>query len=306
MIYQSLFTIFILLAGGYISKLIKVLKQKQSRSLFDFVVVFALPCLIFDKIYHLNFNFSLILLIFAGFISTSLAGIISVIVGRVFKFSKPTILSMFVLSAFGNTLFVGMPVVSNVFGEEFVGEVIMYDSLAGAIPISILVPLILAMNNGEKVTIVKNIKTIIYFPPFIGLVLGLALKDFKIPEFVFAPIRMFGDSATPVALFAIGLSLGFNAIKSSYKSTVIVLFIKMILAPAIFILILQCFGAAFDKSTLIAVLESSMPTATIVCVMVMKAKLDSNLAASSVAFGLVLSVITLPILLNILTGLSTF
>lgn len=306
MIYQSLFTIFILLAGGYISKLIKVLKQKQSRSLFDFVVVFALPCLIFDKIYHLNFNFSLILLIFAGFISTSLAGIISVIVGRVFKFSKPTILSMFVLSAFGNTLFVGMPVVSNVFGEEFVGEVIMYDSLAGAIPISILVPLILAMNNGEKVTIVKNIKTIIYFPPFIGLVLGLALKDFKIPEFVFAPIRMFGDSATPVALFAIGLSLGFNAIKSSYKSTVIVLFMKMILAPAIFILILQCFGAAFNKSTLIAVLESSMPTATIVCVMVMKAKLDSNLAASSVAFGLVLSVITLPILLNILTRLSTF
>ena len=306
MIYQSLFTIFILLAGGYISKLIKVLKQKQSRSLFDFVVVFALPCLIFDKIYHLNFNFSLILLIFAGFISTSLAGIISVIVGRVFKFSKPTILSMFVLSAFGNTLFVGMPVVSNVFGEEFVGEVIMYDSLAGAIPISILVPLILAMNNGEKVTIVKNIKTIIYFPPFIGLVLGLALKDFKIPEFVFAPIRMFGDSATPVALFAIGLSLGFNAIKSSYKSTVIVLFMKMILAPAIFILILQCFGAAFDKSTLIAVLESSMPTATIVCVMVMKAKLDSNFAASSVAFGLVLSVITLPILLNILTRLSTF
>lgn len=306
MIYQSLFTIFILLAGGYISKLIKVLKQKQSRSLFDFVVVFALPCLIFDKIYHLNFNFSLILLIFAGFISTSLAGIISVIIGRVFKFSKPTILSMFVLSAFGNTLFVGMPVVSNVFGEEFVGEVIMYDSLAGAIPISILVPLILAMNNGEKVTIVKNIKTIIYFPPFIGLVLGLALKGFEIPEFVFAPIRMFGGSATPVALFAIGLSLGFNAIKSSCKSTVIVLFMKMILAPAIFILILQCFGAAFDKSTLIAVLESSMPTATIVCVMVMKAKLDSNLAASSVAFGLVLSVITLPILLNILTGLSTF
>ncbi len=306
MIYQSLFTIFILLAGGYISKLIKVLKQKQSRSLFDFVVVFALPCLIFDKIYHLNFNFSLILLIFAGFISTSLAGIISVIIGRVFKFSKPTILSMFVLSAFGNTLFVGMPVVSNVFGEEFVGEVIMYDSLAGAIPISILVPLILAMNNGEKVTIVKNIKTIIYFPPFIGLVLGLALKGFEIPEFVFAPIRMFGGSATPVALFAIGLSLGFNAIKSSYKSTVIVLFMKMILAPAIFILILQCFGAAFDKSTLIAVLESSMPTATIVCVMVMKAKLDSNLAASSVAFGLVLSVITLPILLNILTRLSTF
>lgn len=306
MIYQSLFTIFILLAGGYISKLIKVLKQKQSRSLFDFVVVFALPCLIFDKIYHLNFNFSLILLIFAGFISTSLAGIISVIIGRVFKFSKPTILSMFVLSAFGNTLFVGMPVVSNVFGEEFVGEVIMYDSLAGAIPISILVPLILAMNNGEKVTIVKNIKTIIYFPPFIGLVLGLALKGFEIPEFVFAPIRMFGGSATPVALFAIGLSLGFNAIKSSCKSTVIVLFMKMILAPAIFILILQCFGAAFDKSTLIAVLESSMPTATIVCVMVMKAKLDSNLAASSVAFGLVLSVITLPILLNILTRLSTF
>lgn len=300
MIYHSLFAIFTLLAGGYIAKRIGVLKQKQSRALLDFAIIFATPCLIFDKIYHLDFDISLIVLIFIGFISTLLAGIFSLIMGRIFSFSKATLISMFVLSTFGNTLFVGMPVISGAFGDKFIGEVIMYDSLSGAIPISIMVPMILAMNSNEKVAILKSIQKIIYFPPFIGLILGLALKNVEIPSFIFAPIVMFGNSATPVALFAIGLSLGFVAIKSAYKSTLIVLFAKMILAPFVFVLILKFTGLAFDKSAIAAILESSMPTATIVCAMVMKAKLDSNLAVSSVAFGLILSMISLPFLMNLL------
>lgn len=300
MIYHSLFAIFTLLAGGYVAKRIGVLKQKQSRALFDFAIIFATPCLIFDKIYHLDFDSSLIVLIFIGFFCTLVAGIFSLIVGKIFNFSKPTLISMFVLSVFGNTLFVGMPVISASFGEKFVGEVIMYDSLSGAIPISVIVPLILAMNSNERVSILKSIKKIIYFPPFVGLVLGLALKNLQIPDFIFAPIRMFGASATPVALFAIGLGLGFVAIKSSYKSTAVVLFAKMIFAPALFICVIKITGILVDKSTITAVLESSMPTATIVCAMVMKAKLDSNLAVSSVAFGLILSMVTLPILMELL------
>ncbi|EAI5026620.1 AEC family transporter, partial [Campylobacter jejuni] len=52
-VFIPLFTIFILLAGGYFAKRIGVLKQKQARTFLDFAIIFALPCLIFDKAYHL-------------------------------------------------------------------------------------------------------------------------------------------------------------------------------------------------------------------------------------------------------------
>ncbi len=69
LIFNPLFTIFSLLFAGYIAKRSKVLRQKQSRMFLDFVITFALPCLIFDKIYHLNFETSLLLLIGMGFIA---------------------------------------------------------------------------------------------------------------------------------------------------------------------------------------------------------------------------------------------
>lgn len=84
-IFTPLFTIFILLAGGYFAKRVGILKQKQARTFLDFAIVFALPCLIFDKAYHLNFDFSLVVLIFIGFFSCTLAAFIVVFLGFICK-----------------------------------------------------------------------------------------------------------------------------------------------------------------------------------------------------------------------------
>ncbi len=46
---------------------------------------------------------------------------------------------MFLLSCFGNTIFVGMPIVAGVFNDpQFSAEVIFYDALATTLPISLL------------------------------------------------------------------------------------------------------------------------------------------------------------------------
>ncbi len=234
-IFSPLFTIFILLAGGYFAKRVGILKQKQARTFLDFAIVFALPCLIFDKAYHLNFDFSLIVLIFIGFFSCALAAFIVVFLGFIFNFSKATLVSMFLLSCFGNTIFVGMPIVEGIFANaQFGAEVILYDALATTLPISLLGPFILSLGSGEKVSLVANIKKILSFPPFLALLLGFLCKLISLPEFIFSPIRLFGGAATPVALFAIGLGLGFMAIKTAYKPTILVILAKMVLAPLIF------------------------------------------------------------------------
>ena len=120
------------------------------------------------------------------------------------------------------------------------------------------------------------------------------------PDFIFQPIIIFGNSATAVALFSIGLGLGFSAIKASYKGTIIVVLSKTLLAPLIFIVILSLLDIAFTPRVIAAILESSMPTMTLAGAMIMKAKLDSNLAVSSIAFGILFSFVSIPLLCYLL------
>ncbi|ABK83010.1 AEC family transporter [Campylobacter fetus] len=294
MIFAPMFSIFILLASGYLAKKTKVLAQNQSIFFIDFVLCFALPALIFDKIYHVTIDTHLINIILTGLTSSIIAMFIAVGAGIVFKFKKPTIVSLALLSMFGNTLFVGMPIVEGFFGDSALNEVIFYDQLATGIPISILGPLILSLGAPAKVSIIQNTMKILKFPPFVALLLGLICKNFELPDVIFAPLRMFASSVVPVALFAVGIGLGFNSIKSAWKSSLVVLGAKMVLAPAIFVLITMIFDIKLNQSWMVGLLETAMPPMVLASAMILKANLDTNLAISSVALGIIFTFITIP------------
>lgn len=90
------------------------------------------------------------------------------------------------------------------------------------------------------------------------------------------------------------------AIKTAYKPTILVILAKMVLAPLIFVLLLKLFGFEMKASIIVAIIESATPTMTLAGAMVMKAKLDSNLAVSTVAFGVLFAFISMPILVWVL------
>ncbi|MFC2492520.1 MAG: AEC family transporter, partial [Campylobacter curvus] len=265
----------------------------------DFVLCFAIPALIFDKIYHVNVDTSLINTILAGFSSSVISAVIAFGLGVLLKFSKATTVSMIMLSLFGNTLFVGMPVAQGFFGDEMLNEVIFYDQLATSIPLSILGPLILSFGAPEKVSLFQNAMKILKFPPFIALIIAFAVKGIYVPEFIFAPFRMLEGSVTPVALFAIGVGLSFGSITSSYKSASIVLICKMVLPALIFFIIMKILGVSMNKTWLVGLFQCCMPPMVLASAMVIKAGLDSSLAISSVALGVAFSFVTLPALFYI-------
>lgn len=72
----------------------------------------------------------------------------------------------------------------------------------------------------------------------------------------------------------------------------------MILAPLFFVFCLKIFNLELKDSTIVAIIESAAPTMTLAGAMVMKkAKLDSNLAVSAVAFGVLFAFVSMPILI---------
>ena len=193
-IFVPLFTIFTLLMGGYVAKRIGVLKNKQSRAFLDFTIIFALPCLIFERAYHISFDFSLIIYILIGLGSCIFAGFFSVMLGKLLKFSKATLVSMFLLSSFGNTLFIGIPIVQSLYqNSQFISEVIFYDAIATALPMALFAPFVIALASEQRVSLAQNVKKMLIFPPFIALMLGFLFKFVHLPEFIFEQYNLFSN-----------------------------------------------------------------------------------------------------------------
>lgn len=301
MIFSPLFTLFALLFGGYLAKKLRVLKQKQAATFLNFVIFFALPCLIFDKVYHLNFDFSLVLLALTGLLSCVLAAFLAFILGYLFSFPKPTLVSMFLLACFSNDLFIGLPIIAGIYTDtQALSVLVFYNILATTLPISLFGTLILSLAGENKASLKENIKKIFTFPPFLGLLLAFFCRFFDLNEMIFTPIRLLGDSTPAIALFAIGLGLSFKAIKTSYKATVLVIGAKMILAPLFFIVFLKIFGFEIKQEATVSIIACATPTMITASVLVMKAKLDPNLAVSVVAFGTLFTFVNIPMLLKLL------
>lgn len=294
-----LFSIFVLLASGYLAKRTKVIPQNQLIIFIDFVLVFALPALIFDKVYHVNIDFHLFSVIACGLGANFAAMLIAFGLGRLLGFSKATTASMALLSMFGNTLFMGLPVLQGILGEDIANEVILYDQMITCVPIAFLGPFILSYAAPSNVSLIANAFKIMKFPPFLALVAGLLAKSVDLPDFLFAPLRLFGAAVVPVALFAVGLGLGFNTVRSSYKSTALVVFLRMVLAPCFFVVFAWVFGLEFSPSYMVGLIETAMPPTVLASAMILKAKLDGNLAISAIAVGMCFTFVVIPVIIAI-------
>ena len=294
--FTQLLSIFIIIASGYGAKKFKVFEQKNASVFINYALCFALPALIFDKIYHVNIDTTLINVIATGFACSMLGAAAIFFVCRFLKFNKATTVSAVLLGMFGNTIFMGMPIIQGFFGESAMNEVIFYDQLATSIPISIFGPFVLALGAPAKVSLVQNVMKVVKFPPFVALILGFLLRGVPLPSVIFDALNLFAQSVVPVALFAIGIGLGFRSIKSCYKSTAVVIAGKMLVAPFIFILITIIFGVDFGQIWMIGILQCAMPPMVLASAMIMKAELDSQLAVAAVAVGVAFSFISLPFL----------
>ncbi|MDQ7055399.1 MAG: AEC family transporter [Persephonella sp.] len=122
------------------------------------------------------------------------------------------------------------------------------------------------------------------------------IKGFPVPEFVLGSLKTIGMTVIPLALFSVGVNLRFSKVKDRLRDVSAVILIKMVIAPAVFILILLFAGVSIDTPYLSAVIEVSMPPMVLASILVIGAGLDRDLAVSSVGTGIIFSFLSVPAL----------
>lgn len=272
--------IFIPLVFAYFFKYLKVFKEDSSKDFINYIVYFALPFLTFKSGYELSFKPEILKITPSIWLVILSSLLVAYAVGNLLKLNSVDLKTFLLISSFGNTAFLGFPFTYSFFGEEGLKIAVLYDSF-GSVFLVFSVGVLIASGK-------VSLKTLVTFPPFIGLCLGLFFSKVELSQTIMDLLNFVSLSVLPVILFAMGLSLNLKHVSMNLKLTFLALFIKMIGGAvfALFYTFLLKIGGIPQK---VIVLESMLPSMVMSGVLTLKFDLNFSLAFSAITLGIVLS-----------------
>lgn len=294
---QSL-VLFIVMLIGYFSNKKGILNEEINKGLSSFLVNVSLPLLIIG-----SFNFScdgqigknLIKAVILSFICF----IITCIIGRVIsknKGDKGIILNF--ISMFSNVGFMGFPIIEGIYGKEGV----IYASILNMVLTIFCWTYGIYLFTGQKDK--KQLKNILKNPPLISTFIGIILLVFSINiSDVFSDvIKMVGSTTTPLAMILIGSMMAKITIKNSIKDKDIYIgaFVRLIMIP----IILLSLSKFFNLHSMVVgtiIIAEAVPPATMAPILAEIYNKEQDFASIIVFVGTVISIFTIPLLINLIT-----
>lgn len=139
-----------------------------------------------------------------------------------------------------------------------------------------------------------NLRSVLFFPPFLGLVFGFLLRGFSLPEYVWKFVDFSVASLLPVVLFSLGLSFELSHAGKGLRLLIVTLGIKMFLSPLLAVALFKLLPLS-PLAYKVSVLESAMPTMITASLLMLKYGLNHHLAFASAGVGMLLSFLTIPL-----------
>lgn len=297
---ETIIPIILMIVIGYALKRINVLKAEDAMALNKIVINIAIPSLIFLAIYDINLS---ILPIIAPIpvvciIVGILSGLVAFIFAKIKKFPQKTVWSIVLTSAMFNSGFLGYPIVLGVFGANGLVRAIFYD--LGSMILFIAFGVLLLLIYGGKYTTI--LKRAFIFPPLWAVALALILNyiNFDIGFLASSTLKYLSGAAIPLIMISLGLSLEFRGIQENIQAVFSVSIIKLLIAPAIAFIIVLILGiGSLEKQ--VTIIEAAMPSAMLSLVLAITYDLDIKTAAACIFASTILSLVTIPLILVLIS-----
>lgn len=281
--------LFISLFLGYLVRKIQGVERNQVSLLNSFILYVSLPAQIFLLIPGLNFNISLILPILISWIIFLTSFCFMYLFGKILSFNRTTVICLIMVCGLGNTSFVGLPLIENYYGKEGVSIGIYVDQFGTFLSLSIIGFPFLLIQSGTTVSVLQVLKRIIFFPPFLAILIAFSFKSFSMEAPFPDVLKRLGDTLAPIALFSVGVQLNFREIKGRTKEIILGLFYKLILSPAIIYVLYILLIGMKDLTGKISVFEASMGPMITSSILASERNMEPELASILLALGIILS-----------------
>ena len=195
---EQVLPFLILLAAGQVMRRIPGFPVDTDRSLNLYVIYVALPALVLLQVPKLVLSSELLAPLLMPWLVVLVSGSLVLMVCRMFGWSREITGALLLMVPLGNTSFLGIPMVEMFFGISEVKYAILYDQFGSFLALSTYGTFVLALyGGGEKPSLSKILRKIVFFPPFIALVVALMLRPVSFPVWLVSMLEMTARSLVP-------------------------------------------------------------------------------------------------------------
>jgi malate permease and related proteins len=311
-VFTQIAILAVVVVIGAIAAKAKVFNSESKDVLSKVIFNISLPLMLFTNFFRLEATprliaNSLTVLAISGFVVFFLL-IIGWIAAKVFRFKDAEAAVFKTHSMFGNTIFLGFPLITALYGVEGLLYASMFQLISSILMWTVGV---IVLNHGNGISWKKSLLKVVN-PNTIATLLGLAffLLSVKLPAVILKPMTELGAANTWLSMLYIGAMLVFSNVGGllKKKSLYIISLNRLIIAPALMILIFWLIGhfAGLSPDKLVSsviILEASMPCMATVVIMAKEFGSDDSLAVGNVFVSTILSIITLPLVVVVLSKL---
>ncbi|PHM17204.1 MAG: hypothetical protein CJD30_07910 [Sulfuricurvum sp. PD_MW2] len=265
-----------------------------AKSLNFFVIYVSLPATVLLQVPKIHFDLSAIGVIITPWL---LVPIVMGIVMMMTRHHPPHVrAALLLVMPLGNTSFVGIPIVHTLLGEEAIPYVLMYDQFGTFLILSLYGAAIIARYETGVFHKRLIIKKMLVFPPFIFLLFALVFG--QMPLGMQSYLQILSSTLVPLALVSVGYSMKFGG-EVDYALFSQSLVLKLIIMPLLAFGILIAMGTE-PLALKTVVLESGMPSMITAGALAIAAGFAPALSAALVGYGIIVSLVTLPIITYLL------
>ena len=292
---SNLILLFLCLFLGFFLRKTKLFPENGHLALNSFVINISLSALSLYYIPKIILSTEIIFPVAIAWLNIFLAIAFFSVLGKRFHWSKPVIGALIMCAGFGNTSFIGIPVIQSLFGENGLKTVMLADQPGSFVALSTVGIVVANSYSGTKNSLLEIFSKIIRFPPFIAFSAAVILNVFSIsiPAEVDEVFKTLGATTVPLALVSVGSQLKWQQSGLNSKPIFWGLLFKLILFPAFIFVLYFIVLKQRGETVEIAFLESAMAPMITAAIIASTHRLDPKLCNQMVGIGIPLSFVTL-------------
>lgn len=293
----SILLLFICLLIGYSLKRYHLVRANSFETLNTLIIYVALPALTLQYIPNIEINSDLIFPILMPWINIFISWLVFSFLGRRLGWGRALTGAVIIMAGFGNTSFVGIPIIEALYGKAGIETVIMVDQPGSFVALTTLGILIANIySDKQKATTAGIFKNIVKFPPFIAFVIGVVLNvaGIVIATDLNTIFETLGALVVPLALISVGMQLKLDFKSTYWKYIWMSLGFKLLLFPAIIFVVYFILFKQSGQVIEITLIEAAMAPMITAGIIASSYDLKPRFCSLMLSVGIFASFVTIP------------
>lgn len=290
---ELLLFVLVTIGAGYALRKGGFVRPEAAKDLNAVVFHLTLPALLFMAVYQTKLSWSLLSLPGVAWLTVGLGMAVGWGLGRAFKLPPAAMGALILAVAFGNTTYLGYPIIEGFYGREHLGYAIFYDQLGNTLAINTVGTYVASRLGQGTASWGGSLKRLALFPPTWGLALGLVLNGLPLPAPLLELVGKLAALTVPLMMVTLGMSLQFRYWREDLGLVGVVAIARLVAIPLVAWGVVKALGLplAYQQA---AVMEAAMPTMFYGLTLALLFNLRVTLVVNTIMVTTLLSFATLP------------